>query len=242
MIGNFDNCMDNHLKRHEGGYVNNPKDPGGETNFGISKRSYPRVNIKTLTWAGAKEIYRRDFWDAIQGDRLPLGIDLVTLDPAINSGPKQGIKFLQAGLGVTPDGVYGPKTFAALLASNPIKVIQGASRARLSFMRSLRTWSTFGKGWSRRVAEIEVEAIKMAGMPPVLIAKQSTKLATQATYSTIFAGSMAMVAGAAVATAPTGLDHWAVALPAIILALRSIVERLHQLNLAAEYAKEADNA
>ena len=103
MRGNFDHCMDDYLKGYEGGYVNDPKDPGGETNFGISKRSYPRLDIGRLTWADAKVIYKKDFWDAVRGDELPLGVDLVVCDPAIHSGPGFAIKLLQKALG---HGVY----------------------------------------------------------------------------------------------------------------------------------------
>ncbi len=118
----FDACMKEVPLRclHEGGSavggwlceppqgVNHPKDPGGETKYGISKRSYPQVDIAALTEADAKEIYRRDFWAKIRGDDLPAGIDLATLDPSINSGRARGVRWMQQGLGIMADGVMGP--------------------------------------------------------------------------------------------------------------------------------------
>ena len=84
MKANFEQCLA-HVLRSEGGYVNDPNDPGGETNMGISKRAYPHENIKGMTRARAATIYRRDYWDAVQGDSLPAGLDLVAFDPAVNS-------------------------------------------------------------------------------------------------------------------------------------------------------------
>jgi lysozyme family protein len=97
----------------EGGYVNNPADPGGETNWGISRRSYPDLDIAHLTWDDAKAIYRRDFWDKIQGDKLPPPLAMIVFDSAVNNGPARAAKWLQRAVGVTEDGIIGPATLAA---------------------------------------------------------------------------------------------------------------------------------
>ena len=107
MKANFEACMAEVFK-HEGGYVNDPHDPGGETNMGISKRSYPKENIRGMTRARAAQIYRKDFWDKLKCDDLPAGLDLVAFDAGVNSGPARGAKWLQQAVGVTADGKIGP--------------------------------------------------------------------------------------------------------------------------------------
>lgn len=159
---NFDRCLAEVLK-HECGYVNHPKDPGGETNMGITKRSYPGEDIKGMTRARAAEIYRRDFWNVVRGDDLPAGLDLVAFDAAVNSGASRGAKWLQGAVGAKADGAVGPATIAAAKAANPTKAAIAATDARLRFLRNLKTWPTFGKGWQRRVDSVRAVAIDMAG-------------------------------------------------------------------------------
>lgn len=161
MRDNFNSCLAEIL-RHEGSYVNDPNDPGGETNMGISKRSYPRENIKGMTQARAAVIYKRDYWDAVSGDELPAGLDLLAFDPAVNSGVSRGAKWLQQALGVTADGKIGPATIAAAKAAHPVAVIDRACDLRLAWLRTLGTWPRYGKGWARRVESIRAEAIRMA--------------------------------------------------------------------------------
>lgn len=163
MKQNFDACLAEVL-RHEGGYVNDARDPGGETNMGISRRSYPREDIKGMTRARAAEIYRRDFWNAVRGDDLPAGLDLVAFDAAVNSGPRRGAEWLQAALGVTPDGKIGPVTVAAAAAADVPRTIAKATDLRMAFLRRLGTWSTFGNGWSRRVEAVKANALDMHAM------------------------------------------------------------------------------
>lgn len=161
MKANFAACLDEVLS-HEGGYVNHPSDPGGETNMGISKRSYPKENIKGMTRARAAEIYRRDFWKPVRGDDLPVGLDLVAFDPAVNSGVSRGAKWLQGALGVAQDGKIGLATLAAAHKADPAQVIDRACDLRLAWLRTLPTWKTFGKGWSRRVESVREAAKAMA--------------------------------------------------------------------------------
>lgn len=148
---NFDKAFDT-LIGHEGGYVNNPADPGGETRYGISKRSYPQLDIARLGLPEAKAIYRRDYWDRAQCDKLPPGVAFDVFDAAVNSGIGQAIRFLQRAVGVADDGHVGPQTLAALARWEPEAVQARLSGQRLAFMTQLSTWDVFGKGWARRIA------------------------------------------------------------------------------------------
>lgn len=161
MRENFDACLAE-LLRHEGGYVNHPRDPGGETNMGISRRSYPGEDIRGMTRERAGEIYRRDFWDAVQGDDLPAGLDLVAFDAAVNSGASRGAKWLQRAVGVAEDGKIGPKTVTAARGVDAALAVTAATDARLAFLRGLGTWGTFGKGWASRVQSVRSLALEMA--------------------------------------------------------------------------------
>ncbi len=149
---NFDLAFDR-LMGHEGSYVNDPLDPGGETNWGISKRSYPGVNIRALTRAEAKEIYRRDFWQAIHGDEMPGSVAFQVLDFAINSGIGTAIRKLQRAVGAADDGYWGPMSRRAVEAMAEHKVLMRFVAERLDFWRSLSTWGRFGNGWAGRAAQ-----------------------------------------------------------------------------------------
>ena len=148
----FDQCFDK-LIASEGGYVNHPADPGGETNFGISKRSYPQVDIKNLTRDAARQIYKRDYWDRAQCDKLPPTLAYLLFDCAVNSGIGQAIRFLQRALSVADDGVLGPQSIAAIQRMDSESLCARFLGQRLDFMTRLSTFEVFGKGWSRRVAE-----------------------------------------------------------------------------------------
>ena len=154
---NFDKAFER-LIGHEGGYVNDPRDPGGETKFGISKRSYPAEDIKALTLERAKAIYRRDFWGVAGCDAVPDAMRFDLFDMAVNSGPVTAIKTLQRSAGVTPDGLLGPITLQALNSTPAPRLVARFNGHRLDFMTDLKTWSVFGKGWAKRVASNLKEA------------------------------------------------------------------------------------
>lgn len=149
---NFDQAYDR-LIGHEGGYVNDPRDPGGETKFGISKRAYPDVNIASLTEEGARTIYRRDYWQRAQADQYDGAIAFQLFDAAVNSGIGNAIRFLQRAVGVADDGQVGPATLRAIKAMTVTDVLMRFNAERLDFMTKLSTWPTFGKGWARRIVE-----------------------------------------------------------------------------------------
>lgn len=222
------------VKPHEGGYVNHKKDPGGETNFGISKRAYPHLDIKNLTWTKAKGIYRADYWNPIKGDLLPKGIDYVTLDPAINSGVSRGVKWLQAALGVTQDGHVGVKTVEAARKADPVKIVKLVCAKRSGWLRGLKTWSTFGKGWARRVAEVEVTAVKMAGGN---LQVETVTAKTQAKKADAAAFTVAPASGGVVSLAD--IPTWAMGLGAVALIVLLVVlfgERFYQHTRVKAYA------
>jgi lysozyme family protein len=160
---------------HEGGYTDNPQDRGnwtsgtigqGElrgTKYGISAAAYPSTDIAGLTLAGAREIYRRDYWDKIEGDSLDPGLALVVFDAAVNNGVGRAIRWLQEAVGVTADGVIGDRTRDAIRAADATEALVGVHAARIHFMASLPTWQTFGRGWSRRLAHLPHSAASMEG-------------------------------------------------------------------------------
>lgn len=147
---NFDQAF-TRLLGNEGGYCNVPGDPGGETNWGISKRSYPDVDIANLTQDGAKAIYLRDFWNPI-GDAHP-AIKFQVFDFAVNSGIQTAIRKLQAAIEVADDGHWGPVSAAKLAECDKNDVLMRFTAQRLRFWTALNTWPTFGKGWANRAAK-----------------------------------------------------------------------------------------
>lgn len=152
--------------RHEGGYSNHPDDPGGPTMKGIIQRVYdawrrskglPERPVREIEDAELKEIYRRQYWDAVRADELPAGIDYVVFDGAVNSGPAQSAKWLQRALGLSADGQVGEVTLnAARTAAEhaPARLVDDICDRRLAMLQALRTWPVFGKGWGRRVADV----------------------------------------------------------------------------------------
>lgn len=147
----FETFIDRVLS-HEGGYVNDPRDPGGETKFGIAKRSYPSVDIKSLTREAAITIYRRDFWDRVHGDKLPRSFAFQALDAAVNHGIGNAVRWLQRAAGVADDGVIGPMTLAAVGRADPADLVLKFNAERLRFYAKLTTFDAFGRGWVNRVA------------------------------------------------------------------------------------------
>jgi lysozyme family protein len=153
---------------HEGGKVDHPKDPGGRTNQGVIQRVYnawrinqnlPIRDVYLMDNLERDAIYRTQYWDAIHGDDLPEGVSYVVLDGAVNSGPKQAIKWLQRALGGLYDGkidgVLGQQTLEAVRSVNDYDaLIFRIVQRRFAFLKALKTWSTFGRGWTRRVHDV----------------------------------------------------------------------------------------
>lgn len=146
---NFDDAF-TRLLGNEGGLVDNPADPGGLTQWGISQRNYPGVDIRSLTQDEAKSIYFRDFWNPI-GD-ADAAIKFQVFDFAVNSGIQTAIRKLQAAIGVADDGHWGPMSAARLASMDKNDVLMRFIGQRLRFWTALSTWPTFGKGWANRAA------------------------------------------------------------------------------------------
>jgi lysozyme family protein len=165
---NFDEAL-KAILHHEGNFVNHPKDPGGMTNLGVTKRVWEEwvghevdeKAMRALTPADVDTLYRRKYWDKIKGDELPAGVDYAVFDAAINSGPGRASKWLQTAVGAVPDGAIGPGTLAKVEAMEPAAIIEKYQVTRLAFLQSLPTWDTFGKGWGRRVTEVKDAALRM---------------------------------------------------------------------------------
>lgn len=147
---------------HEGGYVNDPQDPGGETRWGISKRAYPHEDIAHLSRDMAIELYRRDYWLTIRGPELPRAIAFQVLDTAVNHGPETAIRLLQGAAGAEQDGVIGPNTMLALSSMPPLELLARFNSARIYFYTELKKWPRFGRGWAQRVAENLVYGVRDA--------------------------------------------------------------------------------
>lgn len=177
---------------HEGGYVNHPSDPGGPTNFGVTQRVYdayrkvkgqPLQSVKLISSTEVADIYNRQYWKLCRGDSLPAGLDYAVFDFAVNSGVSRAIRYLQRLVGVNDDAVIGDGTLGAVYEAakaNEEALIVGYCANRLQFLKSLATFPTFGKGWTRRVIGMQ------AGVQPkdtgvvdaaVMMARQDTTYA-----------------------------------------------------------------
>jgi lysozyme family protein len=156
---------------NEGGYVDNPVDPGGATNLGCTKAVWEKYvghevtkdDIKALTKEDVKPLYKRNYWDAIHGDAIPAGLDYCVFDAAINSGVGRASKWIQEIAGVTADGAIGNTSVAAIVQINPVVAVNEFCDKRQGFLESLKTFPTFGKGWTKRVTEVRNKSLEMVG-------------------------------------------------------------------------------
>lgn len=164
-------CLRETLK-WEGGWSNHPKDPGGATMRGVIQRVYngwrdqnglPRRSVRLIEEHELQAIYRKNYWDMIRGSELPPGIDLAVLDFCVNSGPGQAVKSLQRVMGLARDGHLGAATMAAIHRHDPAQLVTKYMAERERFLRSLRTFPTFGRGWISRVNGVRSAAAVMAG-------------------------------------------------------------------------------
>ncbi len=190
--GNFQNCLPYTL-REEGGKSNDPRDPGGRANEGVTQRTYdawckarggPQRDVYLMQSAERDAIYKSEYWNAIAAESLPPGEDLSGFDYAVNSGPKKALSALaRANAGSPPLG----------------KVIDNIASERLSFLHGLGTWRAFGKDWGERVARIEAQSLRMAKLPllPNVAAAKSRKQNSADAAKTIPMASPAGVVAAA---------------------------------------------
>lgn len=172
MLGNFPNCF-SVTEIYEGWhkFSDDPHDPGGATYNGVTQRTWsayciinklPPWPVRHMTDAECQDLYKQQYWDKIDGDRLPKGLDLSVYDEGVNSGVVQAIKALQRVLGVTVDGHIGMETLATAQRQNDIAaLINDYNNNRLSFLHRLRTWSFFKNGWTVRVDSIKAKSLTM---------------------------------------------------------------------------------
>jgi len=245
---NYRACLD-HVLKWEGGYVDHPRDPGGATNHGITRatlaqhlgRPVTKAEVKALTVETAGEIYRPRYWDKVRGGDLADGFDLVAFDGGVNSGPRRGVRWLQKGLGVTADGVMGPQTQAAANgAGDRVVVIQRACAARMGFLRGLKTWSSFGRGWARRVADTEATAVAMATRSAEVLVDEAAK-ARKAVRNEVSsaAGTTVTGVGADQAAGLPGWSGWVIAAAVVIIIFPLVMRAIHNARRAAAYRAKA---
>ena len=169
---NYQKCLAMIL-HHEGGYVNHPKDPGGMTNLGVTKRVYEdwvgysvsEHTMQNLTEEDVAPIYKKNYWDRIKADELPSGLDLCVFDFGVNAGTGRAAKYLQNLIGTVADGGIGPNTLKALSKYVDSEGVESAIKnyqaERQSYYEKLKTFETFGRGWTRRVEETTESALEM---------------------------------------------------------------------------------
>ena len=169
MEANFPHCLELVLA-HEGGFVNDPRDPGGMTNLGVTKRAWEayawrsvdEATMRGLTPAAVAPFYKTQYWDKVRGDALPSGVDCAVFDYAVNSGTSRAAKALQQAAGVLVDGAIGPATLAAVAKADPVDLVARICNLRQAFLQGLATFDHFGKGWTRRVSEVRNEACALS--------------------------------------------------------------------------------
>ena len=161
-----------HVLKSEGLWSDNPSDPGGATMKGITLSVYqewkrnPHITKEELRVIPDEEVYnlyKELYWNKVQGDYLPAGVDYAVFDFAVNTGVGRATKLIQEAVGVTADGVLGPASLSAIQKTDPKELIEKFSALKESFYRSLKTFPTFGKGWLNRVAEVKTISEAMIG-------------------------------------------------------------------------------
>ncbi len=168
MKENFDKCL-KMLLSHEGGFVNHPEDPGGITNLGVTKKVYDEwtgresteQEMRDLTPEDVAPIYKKNYWDRVKGDSLPSGLDWACFDWCVNSGSGRPAKAVQRAVGATADGAIGPATLGLIMEKDPKFIIEYVHDVRQDFYKSLKTFETFGRGWTRRNKETLHQALEM---------------------------------------------------------------------------------
>lgn len=169
----FETCLTETLK-WEGGWSNHPDDTGGPTMRGVIQRVYdawrkrnnlPRRSVRQIEEAELQAIYRENYWQLVRGDDLPEGIDLCVFDYGVNSGPSRAVSHLQEVLGIKVDGNMGPVTLDAVNAADPVDTVKKLCDRRRKFVRQIKSYPTFGKGWNRRIDGIEQIACTMCSEP-----------------------------------------------------------------------------
>jgi lysozyme family protein len=165
VIENFQKSLALVLKS-EGGFNNNPHDPGKITNLGVTQnaweayvqRQVDEAEMRGLTPEIVAPFYKARYWDSCKCDQLPLGVDYAVFDFAVNAGASRASKTMQSALGTAADGIVGPATIGVAVNADPDEFLEKFSAAKEQFYRNLPTFEHFGKGWLRRVSEVKQTA------------------------------------------------------------------------------------
>lgn len=249
--GNLPTCLAVTLE-FEGGYVNHPKDPGGATNRGVTQAVYdqwrkmrgqPKQPVKLIAGAEVEAIYETLYWKKVRGEELPKGCDLATMDLGVNSGVGRAAKFAQQVSGAPVDGKFGPLTVAYIREMAPRTFIKRLCAKRLGFVQSLKIWSTFGKGWSRRIAAIEATALSWVSTKPQLEsdAKQAKDAANkQAGGAVVTTGGGTIVEQTP--DAAFNFPWWALALVILLVATPLVIRAVINFQRAIALANAAKEA
>lgn len=204
----FARCLEQVLAQ-EGGYADHPSDPGGATNFGITRKTLarwrgispwwnlPKARVKSLSAAEAGQIYHALYWLRARGPDLPAGLDLALFDYGVNSGPERAIRALQSILKVRTDGWIGPVTLAALGQRSARELAAALCDSRLGFLGRLSSFSIFGRGWTRRVATIRATALQMAGAPTLTVEQRNDPMDILNGYKTYIVAAIMLAVGIA---------------------------------------------
>lgn len=208
----FARCLD-HVLAHEGGFADHPDDPGGATNMGITRKTLarwrsvspwwklPKAEVKALGRDEAARIYDASYWQRVDGAELPAGVDLALFDYAVNSGPVRAIKALQGELKVKADGWIGPLTLGALkariAAAGVAGIITALCDGRMGFLQRLATFAVFGRGWSRRIADIRAAALAMAGTQDFPSTTRTEEMNLLTGYKTYIVAAIMLLIGIA---------------------------------------------
>ena len=162
------------ILKHEGGYVNHPRDPGGRTNLGVTQRvweswvgrSVGEAEMRALTVEDVAPLYEKKYWRAVKAPELPAGLALHVFDFGVNAGPRRAIRYLQKTIGTLQDGLWGPMSRRALKKylerAGERRAVERYGALRLGYYRKLRTFSVFGRGWTRRTQEVTAKALEWA--------------------------------------------------------------------------------
>ena len=234
MFANYSASLARTLK-WEGGYSNNPKDPGGATMHGVTFRTYnafrsrmglPPADVRHITPTELQAIYQTEYWDCLRCSQLASGVDLVVFDAAVNSGVYRAHQWLLQSLGGTA-----------------VDTVHRYSAKRLGFLHALRTWGTFGRGWASRVADMEAGGVRLASganAPQVLQKAHQDALKKAARHSGTAVGTGGSVASVGASTHGLPWEAWGAigTLGFLVLCVCAYFYHIHTLRAQA-FAKEA---
>ncbi|TPN44473.1 hypothetical protein FJ981_28160 [Mesorhizobium sp. B1-1-4] len=229
--------------KSEGGWSDNPKDPGGATMKGVTLANFRRYvqpnatkdDLRHINDAQISTVYRRFYWDAVAGAELPDGVDYAVFDFAVNSGPGRAAKYLQAVAGVAQDGRIGPDTLAAVRDKPADVVVDTLCDNRMAFLKRLPTWGEFGKGWTSRVVSVRSQALSMSKAPAPIVLHPAPPPATPSAPSVVVVtqqGNEPPVvtpiapSPSTVPTVPKSKTGWSL-LGIIVAAIAAVLAKLH---------------